>query len=127
MPRTTFKNDMTITGSLSVTGAFSSPISTGTAAAGAVTLAALQGKITTEALTTAANATYTLTVTNSLVAAADIVMVSLANGTNAQGQTVVLRATPAAGSFVVVVANKDAAQALNGTLVVSYQILKAVA
>lgn len=142
MPRTTFKNDMRITGTLAVTGAttltgaltatggITGPIvntpGTATATAGAATLNTRQGKITTEALTTAQNANYTLTVTNSACAAADIVMVSIANGTNSQGLPIVQRVTPAAGSFVVVIANKiDTATALNGTLVVSFQIFKA--
>lgn len=126
MPRTTFKNDMTVIGTLTVTGGMITPVSTGTAAAGAVTLAARQGKITTEALTTAQNANYTLTITNSLIAAADIVMVSLAYGTNSAGLPIVQRVTPAAGSVVIVIANKiDTATALNGTLVVSFLVSKA--
>ena len=94
---------------------------TATAAAGAATLANRFGKITTEALTTAQNASYTLTITNTEIAAADIVMVSIANGTNTQGTPVAVRVTPAAGSLVIVVKNMhDAAQALNGTLVISF-------
>jgi len=52
MPRTTFKNDMTITGRLTVTGGRSETVGAATATAGAATLAAYQGKITSEALTT---------------------------------------------------------------------------
>lgn len=43
---------------------------TATATAGAATLNKAAGKVTTEALTTAAGANYTLTITNSTVAAA---------------------------------------------------------
>lgn len=94
---------------------------TGTAVAGAVTFAGPTGVITTEALTTAQDASYTLTITNSYSLASDIVLVSVANGTNTQGTTVVTKVTPAAGSIVIIVTNKHAtAQALNGTLVISF-------
>ena len=94
---------------------------TATATAGAATLAIRFGKITTEALTTAQDASYTLTITNTQIAATDHVFVSVANGTNSQGTTVVTKVTPAAGSLVIIVTNKHAsAQALNGTLVISY-------
>lgn len=94
---------------------------TATATAGAATLNADKGKITSEALTTAQDATYTLTITNDKIVATDIVMVSIANGTNTQGTPTLLRVTPGASSIVVVIANAHAsAQALNGTLVVSF-------
>jgi hypothetical protein len=99
---------------------------TATAVAGAATLDKLSGKITTEALTTAQDASYTLTLTNSAIAAADTVFVSVANGTNTQGTTVVTKVTPASGSAVIIVTNKhDSAQALNGTLVISFLVVKA--
>jgi hypothetical protein len=102
-------------------------IGTATATAGAATLAALNGKITTEALTTAQNVNYTLTITNSRIAAADIVLASVANGTNTQGTPIIVRVTPAAGSVVIIVRNAhESAQALNGTLVVSFSTVKAV-
>lgn len=94
---------------------------TATATAGAATLNNRFGKITTEALTTAQDAAYTLTITNSAIAATDMVFVSVANGTNTQGTTVVTKVTAAASSLVIIVHNKHAsAQALNGTLVISY-------
>jgi uncharacterized phosphosugar-binding protein len=126
MPRTTFKNDMTVTGTLTVTGGLKQTMGAASATAGAATLPALQGKITSEALTTAQNAIYTLTLTNTQIAAADIVMVSVSNGTNTQGSPVVTRVSPAAGSVVILVANLHAsAQALNGTIVVSFVVIKA--
>jgi len=129
MARTTFKNDMRITGSLTVVGSISSTVNAigaATATAGAATLAARRGKITTEALTTAQNLFYTLTITNTTCAAADMVMASLANGTNSAGTPVITSVTPGAGSIVIVVQNMHAsAVALNGTLVISYEVLKA--
>ncbi len=101
-------------------------ISTASATAGAATLNAQTGKVTSEALTTAQNGVYTLTITNSQVAAADIVLASVANGTNTQGTPTITRVQPGAGSLVVLVSNLHAsAQALNGTIVVSFQVIKA--
>ena len=105
---------------------FSLNSGTATAAAGAATLANRFGKITTEALTTAQNANYTLTITNTSVVASDLVMASVANGTNTQGTPIIVRVTPAAGSLVIIVRNAhDSAQAFNGTLVVSFAALGA--
>lgn len=101
-------------------------VRTGTATAGAATVNALSGKVTSETLTTAQNAIYTLTLTNNQIAAADIVLATVSNGTNTQGSPVVTRIQPAAGSVVILVANLHAsAQALNGTIVVSFQVIKA--
>ena len=126
MPRTTFKNDMTVTGTLTATGGLKQTLGAASATAGAATLSALQGKITSETLTTAQNAIYTLTLTNAQIAAADQVFVSVANGTNTQGSPVVTRVQPAAGSVVILVANLHAsAQALNGTIVISFFVVKA--
>ena len=126
MAKTTFKNDMVVTGTLDIRGGVKATLGAATAAAGAATLASRQGKITSEALTTAQNLFYTLTITNTAVAAADIVMASLANGTNSAGTPVITSVTPGAGSIVIVVQNMHAtAVALNGTLVISFQVLKA--
>ena len=126
MAKTTFKNDVIVTGTLDVKGGVKAALGAAAATAGAATLAARQGKITSEALTTAQNLFYTLTITNTAVAAADIVMASLANGTNTAGTPVITSVTPGAGSIVIVVQNMHAtAVALNGTLVISFQVLKA--
>lgn len=94
---------------------------TATASAGAATLNNRFGVITSEALTTAQDASYTLTITNSQISATDMVFASVANGTNSQGTTVVTKVTPAAGSLVIIVTNKHAtAVALNGTLKIAY-------
>ncbi len=97
---------------------------TATATAGAATLANRFGKITSEALTTAQNAIYTLTITNTAIKATDLVFASVAFGTATTGSPVVTRITPANGSLVILVANLHAsAVALNGTIVVSYAAL----
>lgn len=97
---------------------------TATATAGAATLNKASGKVTTEALTTAAGTTYTLTVTNSTVTAADLVFASVANGTNSAGVPSISRVTPGAGSVAITVRNSDAAATFNGTLVVSFISVK---
>lgn len=98
---------------------------TATATAGAATLNKKSGKITTAALTTAAGATYTLTLTNSAIAAADIVLASVALGTATTGVPVITTIAPAAGSVVIVIQNIHASAALDGTIVVSFATLTA--
>lgn len=95
-----------------------------TAAAGAATIDNYQGVITTEALTTAAAAVYTLTLTNPKIKATDIVNVTIGNGTNSAGAPTLQTVTPAAGSAVIVVGNRHAANALNGTLIVMFSIFR---
>lgn len=97
---------------------------TATASAGAATLNMAAGKITSESLTTAAAAAYTLTLTNSKVAAADMVFASVANGTNTQGVPIVSKVTPATGSAVIIVQNNHASEAFNGTIKVSFVVVK---
>ena len=99
-------------------GAYSNPDTrTATAAAGAVTLNSSRGVITSEALTTAADATYTLTWTNAAVAATSIPLCFVGNGTNSTSAPAINSVTPAAGSVVIIVRNQNAsAAALNGTI-----------
>jgi hypothetical protein len=124
----------TVVGTTSVTGAVvnstglatagSVKVDTGTktatASGGAATLSKNAGVITSEALTTAAGAAYTLTLTNTTIAAADQVMASLQNGSNTQGIPIIERVTPGAGSVVIVVRNLHASEALNGTLKIAF-------
>jgi hypothetical protein len=108
-----------------IAGPLASAIGAASATAGAATLNALQGKITTETLTTAQNAEYVLTITNPAIAAADMVFATVNNGTNSAGTPCVVRVTPAAGSVVIVVRNIiSTATAFNGTLVVGFMTLK---
>lgn len=97
---------------------------TATAVSNAATLNKMAGKITTEALTTAAAATYTLTLTNNEIAAADQVYVSVAYGTATAGAPVVQLVTPAAGSVVIILKNVHASSALDGTLKISFLVVK---
>jgi hypothetical protein len=96
---------------------------TGNGTAGAATLANKCGVVTTEALTGPTASEYTLTLTNSVIAAADIVLFSVANGTNTTGLMAAERVTPAAGSAVFVVRQMSTASA-NGTLTIRYFVIK---
>src|ERR1039458_4476183 len=61
-------------------------LNTASAMRPAVTLnAAGSGVITTESLSSAAGSPYTLTLTNNMVAAADVVLATVQNGTNTGG------------------------------------------
>lgn len=104
--------------------ALDSGTKTATAVSGAATLAKMAGTVTSEALTTAALATYTLTLTNTDIAAADQVFASVAFGTATTGIPEITTVTPGAGSVVIVVRNAHATVALNGTIVISFMVLK---
>lgn len=104
--------------------AIDSGTKTATATSGAATLDKSAGVITSEALSTAAGASYTLTLTDSQIAAADQVYASVRYGTSTTGTPSVTKITPAAGSVVIVVQNVHASAALNGTLKISFFVLK---
>lgn len=78
------------------------------------------GVITTEALTTAAAGTYTLTIADNLVAAGDIPGASVALGTDTTGTPEVITVTAAAGTLFIVIRNGHASAALNGTLKIQF-------
>lgn len=97
---------------------------TATAVTGAATLNKMAGVITSESLTTAAAADYTLTLTNSDIAAADQVFASVALGTSTTGIPAVATVTPGAGQVVIVVQNIAASAALNGTIKIAFAVFK---
>lgn len=95
-----------------------------TATAGAATNNNQRGYVTSENLTTAAGAAYTLTLTNSKIAAASQVIPTVENGTNTQGIPVVgTSKVTAAGTAEIKVYNLHASQALNGTIVISFLVV----
>lgn len=94
-----------------------------TAAGGAATLNKAAGVVTTAALSTAADSTYTLTLTNSKIAAADIVLVQVDTVAGA-GVPVVTRVTPAAGSVVIVIQNNHASSAFNAAIKIRFVVVK---
>ena len=104
-----------------------SEVGTGTASAAAVTINDWCGLITTEALTTAQNGVATVTLTNSKVAVGDLVFASVGNGTNTQGTPTITTTTITASTVVFKISNLHAsAEALNGTLLIRFMIVKAL-
>lgn len=99
---------------------------TATATAGAATLnSAGSGIVTSEALVTLAGSDYTLTLTNDMIAAADIVLPTVQYGSATTGSPWIARVTPAAGSVVIVVRNGATTDAvLNGTIKIGFLVIK---
>lgn len=93
-----------------------------------VTLNKLAGQITTDTTSLAAEGKATFTVTNSTVAAGDVVVVSIKSGSNS-GNTAVTVQAVAAGSFDLLVSNNNAAAgtAETGAIVISFVVLKGTA
>lgn len=119
-------NDLYRPHRMSVQG-LATDVGTGTASSAAVTINDLMGLITTESLTTAQNAVATVTLTNSKVAAGDLVFATLGNGTNTQGTPVLTSATVTASTVVFKISNMHASdQALNGTLKIGFMVVKAL-
>jgi hypothetical protein len=104
--------------------AIDSGTKTATAVAGAATLNKGSGVVTSEALTTAAGANYTLTLTDSAITATDIPFASVSNGTNAGGLPEIASVTPGAGTLTIVVHNGHATAAFSGTLTIGFFTLK---
>lgn len=100
-----------------------SEIGTASATAGAATLNKQAGTITSEALTTAAGAAYTLTLTNSFIGTGSLVFFSVDNGSNTTAGLEPGRATPGAGSATILVWNRHASAALNGTIKINYLVI----
>lgn len=95
---------------------------TGSSTVHAATLNTTGGLITTEALTTAAGADYTFTLTNSLlVAGAPAPEVQMKDGTNTTGAVAVKSITNATGSTVLVFTNTGTV-AWNGTKLIGFHV-----
>lgn len=96
--------------------------SAATSTAGAATLNTRAGTVTTEALTTAVAATYSFTLTNSLITATGPApQVAVYSKSNTAGTLQLTSVTNAAGSSVFVFTNVGTA-ALNGTLIIAFHI-----
>jgi len=109
---------------VAILGGLFALVRSGVAVAGAVTLSADAGKVTSEALVTVQDGIYTLTITNNQIQAADMVFASVSNGSNTQGTPIIGRVTPGLNSVVIQVINQHpTAQALNGTVVVSFFVV----
>ena len=99
---------------------------TAVSTAGAATINTQSGTITTEALATAAGATYTMTLTNASIKAASNVFASVGKGTATTGNPVITYVTPSAGSCVIIIQNVAGAAALNGTITISFTMFNVV-
>lgn len=97
--------------------------STSSAIVSAFTQNARAGKITTTALTTVANTTFSLVMTNSVVSTTDLIFWNYTNGTNTSVQGPVLGAKLVTNGAVTFVVNTISA-AINGTLIFDYMIIK---
>ena len=107
---------------IALDGSLSGLCGTATGTSNASTLANKCGVITTESATTAAGATFTETVTDTVVAATDLCFASVSTG--GTGTPAVTKVTPGSGSLVVVVQNIHASAAFNNTLAISYLCIK---
>lgn len=88
-----------------------------------VTLSAHSGQITTVSSTLAAGAEATFTVTNTNVAATDVVVVCLAS-TSSAGTPQAHCTAVAAGSFDITINNLHASAALDNTMVINFAVFK---
>lgn len=88
------------------------------------TLNKMAGVLTTGNLSTAAGAGVSIVLTNSDVAATDQAFASVANGSSTTGTPAITTVQPGAGNLTIGVQNIHATAAFNGSLAVSYAILK---
>jgi len=79
--------------------------------------------LTTQGATAAANATNSFTVTNSAVAATDLVLISILDYAGTTGKPVVTLDAKGTGTFNVVITNVDSTNALNGALTLAIVVL----
>ena len=84
----------------------------------------MAGVLESAALTTAALGVETITLTNSLIAVGDLVMISAAGGTTTK-DTIYLSCVAGAGSAVISITNTSATVALDGTVIVNFLVVKA--
>jgi hypothetical protein len=96
---------------------------TGTAVSDAVTISKPVGVITTESKTTAAAGTYTITLTNTLIAATSIVLASI-NVNSGAGTPVITSIVPGAGSCTITVRNAHASAAFDSAHKISFLVVQ---
>jgi hypothetical protein len=96
-----------------------------TAVSGAATLNnATSGTVTSESLSTAVGAIYTLTLTSNLIKATSLVFPVVSLGSSTQGTPCAIHVTPAQGSVQIRVKNIDSTNAFNGTLKIGFAIFQ---
>ncbi len=107
------------------TGAQATAVSQATDRTTGVTANGICGKITTQATSLAAQTSVAFTVTNSSVAAADVVIVNVRSGPTGT-KTIATVTTVAAGSFQINLFNTDASVADTGAAILNFAVIKAV-
>ena len=105
-------------------GAINADTSTATASGGSATLNKMAGKVNSGSMTTSPLNTFVLTVNNSTVASTDIILATIGNLSTA-GIPILILATPASGSIAFSIFNADTVNSFNGTVVVSFLVIKA--
>ena len=90
-----------------------------------VTLNTVTGQITTNSTSLAGLASASFTVTNSAVAATDVICLSIASGATTN-QTHVDVTAVASGSFQITVDNQNAVTAETGAIVINFAVIKGV-
>jgi hypothetical protein len=93
----------------------------GTEAANALTASGGAGVITTSSLTTAAGASYAITWTNTLITSTSGCNFTITGGTNSN-LSVNFTFVPGSGSATLTIYNTAAVAALNGTILIGYQL-----
>lgn len=101
------------------TGQFNFTRGSGTASGGAVTINASHGRITTEALTTAAGATTTITLTNNKITNNTQIVCQVRSYSGA-GTPIIFRAQTSNGSASIVIKNVHASAALDTSLLFEF-------
>lgn len=99
---------------------FAALFPTATASSGAATLNEGCGTITSEALTTAAGATYTLTLTNGKLKSGDVVFAQVDLGAGSGGTPVVTSTLVTDGQVVIVIQNIHASAAFNAAIRITF-------
>lgn len=97
---------------------------TGTASSNAVTVNAAAGVITTEALSTAAGATYTCTLSSSKIEAGDMVFATV-DPNGSAGTPILANVAVSAGQAVIIVKNDHASAALDSAVKIYFFVLSA--
>lgn len=93
-----------------------STINTATASSWAATCNWILVQVTSESLTTAAAAEYTLTLTNNKIKAGSVIFASVWLGTSTAWTPWIWWVTASNGSVVITVTNLHASDAFNGTI-----------
>lgn len=91
-----------------------------------VVLSKACGTITTDSTSLAAGAEATFTVTNTLVAATDVVVISIKSGGTTPGSTWAHVTAVTGGSFDITVSNLHASTADTAALVINFAVIKGV-